>query len=77
MFQSWRPQFLDYLYISVTNAINFASADTVPMTRQAKLLINSSPRCTAHSKQVSWERKIMQTRGEQYWNFLSISGTLF
>ena len=39
--QSWRPQFLDYLYISVTNAINFAPADTVPMTRQAKLLMSA------------------------------------
>ena len=41
IFQAWRPQFIDYLYISVTNAINFASADTVPMTRQAKLLMSA------------------------------------
>ena len=35
----WRPQFLDYLYLSLTNAINFAPADTRPITREAKTLM--------------------------------------
>lgn len=40
-FPNWRPQFIDYLYLSVTNAINFAPADTRPLTRSAKLLMIS------------------------------------
>jgi len=40
-FEGWRPEFFDYLYLSVTNAINFAPADTKPLTRQAKLLMAS------------------------------------
>lgn len=38
-FPSWQPVFLDYLYLSVTNAINFASADAKPLTLQAKGLM--------------------------------------
>lgn len=38
-FPHWQPVFLDYLYVSVTNAINFASADTKPLTLQAKGLM--------------------------------------
>lgn len=37
----WQPNLFDYLYLSITNAINFAPADTVPITRQAKLLMGS------------------------------------
>lgn len=37
----WRAQFFDYLYISSTNAINFASADAKPLTHAAKLLMGS------------------------------------
>lgn len=40
-FPKWRPQFADYLYISITNAVNFAPADAKPLTRQAKLLMAS------------------------------------
>lgn len=40
-YRDWRPNLLDYLYLSVTNAINLAPADTVPLTRQAKLLMGS------------------------------------
>lgn len=40
-FPDWRPQFADYLYVSITNAINFAPADTRPLTRSAKLLMGS------------------------------------
>ena len=38
---SWLPGFTDYLYLSVTNVTNFASADTIPLTHRAKLLMMS------------------------------------
>lgn len=38
-FKDWQPAFPDYLYLSVTNAINFAPADARPLTHQAKLLM--------------------------------------
>jgi len=38
-FTNWRPEFLDYLYLSLTNAVNFAPADTKPITHAAKLLM--------------------------------------
>jgi uncharacterized membrane protein len=37
----WRAQFLDYLYISSTNAINFAPGDAKPLTHAAKILMGS------------------------------------
>jgi len=40
-FSNWRPEFIDYLYLSLTNAVNFAPADTKPLTRAAKLLMAS------------------------------------
>lgn len=40
-FPGWEPQFLDYLFISVLNAVNFAPADTRPLTHQAKMLMSS------------------------------------
>jgi hypothetical protein len=40
-FSGWRPQFFDYLYLSITNAINFASADARPLTHAAKMLMGS------------------------------------
>ena len=40
-YPGWHPQFLDYLYLSVTNAVNFASADARPLTHAAKLLMGS------------------------------------
>ena len=36
---SWNPTFLDYLYISVTNASAFSPTDTLPLTHRAKLLM--------------------------------------
>jgi len=36
---NWSPEFGDYLYLSITNALNFAPADTRPVTRQAKYLM--------------------------------------
>ncbi|HTE21909.1 MAG TPA: hypothetical protein VK674_02605 [Candidatus Limnocylindria bacterium] len=38
-FPDWQPGFIDYLYLSVTNAINFAPADAKPITTQAKCLM--------------------------------------
>lgn len=40
-YSGWRPEFLDYLYLSVTNAVNFAPADSKPITHAAKLLMAS------------------------------------
>lgn len=40
-YPDWQPQFGDYLYLSVTNAINFAPADTKPVTLQAKGLMSA------------------------------------
>jgi len=40
-FPHWRPEFGDYLFLSITNAVNFAPADTRPLSRQAKLLMAS------------------------------------
>jgi uncharacterized membrane protein len=40
-FPGWRAEFFDYLYLSLTNAINFAPADAKPLTSGAKLLMGS------------------------------------
>lgn len=36
---NWLPGFTDYLYLSGTNVTNFASADTLPLTHRAKLMM--------------------------------------
>jgi uncharacterized membrane protein len=35
----WKPMFVDYLYVSSTNAMTFGPADTKPLSRRAKLLM--------------------------------------
>ncbi len=35
----WAPNFLDYLYVSFTNATAFSPTDTMPLTRWAKMLM--------------------------------------
>jgi uncharacterized membrane protein len=35
----WRPHFLDYLYVSLTNATAFSPTDTMPLTAMAKVLM--------------------------------------
>ena len=35
----WEPTFLDYLYVSYTNASAFSPTDTLPLTRWAKMLM--------------------------------------
>lgn len=36
---AWRPSFVDYLYVSSTNAMAFSPTDTMPLSRRAKLLM--------------------------------------
>lgn len=40
-FPGWQPEFLDYLYLSATNAVNFAPADSRPLTHPAKMMMAS------------------------------------
>ncbi|HSD56290.1 MAG TPA: hypothetical protein VLA92_04005 [Candidatus Saccharimonadales bacterium] len=40
-YPGWSAEFIDYLYLSVTNAVNFAPADARPITHGAKLLMGS------------------------------------
>jgi uncharacterized membrane protein len=35
----WRPGYLDYLYVSVTNASAFSPTDTMPLTHTAKVVM--------------------------------------
>jgi len=35
----WKSQFLDYLYLSLTNALAFSPADVFPLSRWAKMLM--------------------------------------
>jgi uncharacterized membrane protein len=35
----WEPTFIDYLYLSFTNATAFSPTDTMPMTRWAKMMM--------------------------------------
>jgi uncharacterized membrane protein len=35
----WRPRFIDYLYVSLTNATAFSPTDTMPLTAMAKSIM--------------------------------------
>ena len=35
----WRPTFVDYLYVSITNVLAFSPTDTMPLARWAKMLM--------------------------------------
>jgi uncharacterized membrane protein len=37
----WRPQFVDYLYVSVTNGIAFSPTDTMPLSVAAKSMMGA------------------------------------
>jgi len=37
--EGWRPLFLDYLYVSFTNATAFSPTDAMPLSRWAKMLM--------------------------------------
>jgi uncharacterized membrane protein len=39
MESGWKPEFLDYLYVSFTNAAAFSPTDTMPLSRWAKMLM--------------------------------------
>ena len=36
---NWRPQFIDYLYVSLTNATAFSPTDTMPLTSMVKAIM--------------------------------------
>jgi hypothetical protein len=36
---NWEPQFVDYLYVSFTNATAFSPTDTMPLARWAKMMM--------------------------------------
>lgn len=38
-FDNWRPLFLDYLYLAITNTMAFSPTDTMPLSRTAKMLM--------------------------------------
>ena len=38
--KDWRPQLVDYLYVSLTNATAFSPTDTMPLTPTAKWLMS-------------------------------------
>ncbi len=38
-FPDWKPQFIDYLYISVINSLNGATPSAHPVTKHAKILM--------------------------------------
>jgi hypothetical protein len=40
-YAGWQAGYPDYLYLSLTNAINFAPADARPLTQQAKMLMGT------------------------------------
>jgi uncharacterized membrane protein len=37
--KDWEPQFLDYLYVAMTNATAFSPTDTLPLSRWAKVVM--------------------------------------
>ncbi len=36
---NWRPEFIDYLYVSLTNAAAFSPTDTMPLSHSAKMMM--------------------------------------
>ena len=38
---SWRPEFFDYLYVSLTNSTAFSPTDSMPLTHSAKALMSA------------------------------------
>jgi len=36
---NWRPKFIDYLYVSLTNATAFSPTDTMPLTPRSKVMM--------------------------------------
>ena len=46
----WHPSFVDYLYVSFTNATAFSPTDTMPLTEWAKVLDDDPVACVAHHR---------------------------
>ena len=38
-YESWLPRYTDYLYLAFTTSFAFSPADTLPLTRRAKMLM--------------------------------------
>lgn len=36
---NWRPVFIDYLYVALTNVVASSPTDTMPLTRRAKIMM--------------------------------------
>ena len=45
--RDWRPKFIDYLYVSLTNATAFSPTDTMPLTPMAKMHDGRAVACVA------------------------------
>jgi hypothetical protein len=43
----WRPELVDYIYVSFTNSIAFSPTDAMPLSRRAKLLMLSESAISA------------------------------
>jgi hypothetical protein len=39
LYPRWRPRFVDYLYVSLTNSTAFSPTDTMPLSVEAKLMM--------------------------------------
>lgn len=39
--EDWHPTFVDYFYVSLTNATAFSPTDTMPLSRRAKLIMGA------------------------------------
>src|SRR5205807_10148106 len=37
--RNWRPKFIDYVYVSLTNATAFSPTDTMPLSPRSKILM--------------------------------------
>jgi hypothetical protein len=37
--RGWRPTFIDYQYLSLTNSAAFSPTDTMPLTQRAKVIM--------------------------------------
>ena len=46
----WEPGFVDYFYVSFTNATAFSPTDTMPMTRWAKLTMLGQSAISVHNR---------------------------
>jgi uncharacterized membrane protein len=44
-FADWRPGFIDYLYLSLTNMTAFSPTDTMPLSSRAKILMGIQSLC--------------------------------